>query len=59
MEQIIIDIDNDANVQLTVKGIKGASCTKVTEQIEKALGTVESSRKTSDFHQKGQTHVQH
>jgi hypothetical protein len=53
VEEIIITIDNDANVEVAVKGVKGKSCKEITEKIEKAIGRVESSRTTAEFHQKG------
>lgn len=59
MEEIIINIDSDANVQLTVKGVKGPSCRELTDKIEKAIGKVDADRTTSEFHQKGEHHVGH
>lgn len=49
---MIIEIDLEGSVQLTVKGVKGKACKKVSEQIEKALGKTISSKPTNEMTEK-------
>jgi len=51
MSQIIIDIDADGNTTVSVKGVKGKSCTDLSKNIEAALGKVTRDDKTPEFHQ--------
>lgn len=37
---------------IQVQGVKGASCQKMTEDLEQALGTVKAEVKTSEFYEK-------
>ena len=39
-EEIIVEVDTDANVTVSVNGVKGKSCQDITRNLEKALGTV-------------------
>jgi len=47
-EKIIVDISNGKST-VTVKGVKGASCTELTSQLEEALGTSTGRTITSDY----------
>lgn len=49
--QVIIDIDAEGNTTVSVKGVKGKSCTDLTKYIEAALGKVTRDDKTPEFHQ--------
>lgn len=51
MEELIINVDSDGAVQITVKGVKGKSCKDVTKQIEQALGKVTSDKPTAEMNQ--------
>ena len=51
-QKMIVEIDETGSVQITVKGVKGKSCKKVSEQIEKALGRTTSSVPTSEMNEK-------
>ena len=50
MEEILIDIAPNGDVKVEGHGIKGPDCVKLTAEIEKALGTVESKRLKADYH---------
>jgi hypothetical protein len=51
MQTITIEIDETGR-RFTVgaEGVDGPDCKKLTESIERALGDVESVRKTAEFH---------
>ena len=50
-EQIIIEINEDGEAKVEVKGHAGAGCKALTENIEKALGATVQDVKTAEFHQ--------
>ena len=50
MHQIIIEISPTGESSIKVQGHKGTKCTKLTADIEKALGKVISSKKTSEYY---------
>ena len=45
----------DGQVRLATRGLKGKTCLTETEALEKALGTVESRTRTSEFYQQPAT----
>ena len=45
----------DGQVRLETRGLKGKTCLTETEALEKALGTVESRTRTSEFYQQPAT----
>ncbi|BDG09442.1 DUF2997 domain-containing protein [Anaeromyxobacter paludicola] len=49
--EIEVEIDPQGNVKLTTRGLKGQSCLKQTEQLEKALGKVAAREKTREFYE--------
>lgn len=49
-EQVIVEIDEQGNSTVTVKGVAGVSCKSITEDLEKALGKVTEDKKTSDYY---------
>lgn len=51
MEELLIQVNPDGSIQITVKGIKGRACKDVTRQIERALGHVVSDKPTSEMHE--------
>lgn len=52
--EITIDIDTQGNVVIGTKGVKGPECKQLTKQLEKDIGTVTSSRKTAEYHERPQ-----
>ena len=48
-ETVIVSVDQDGNVKVSVEGVSGPHCKKVSEAIEKALGGVTNSEVTADF----------
>jgi hypothetical protein len=42
-------IDAEGDVQLHVQGVKGESCTKLTSDIERALGNVKERKLTEEY----------
>lgn len=51
MGEIEITFDLDGTSEIKVNGIKGTSCKDITKPFEKALGTIDSDKKTSEFYQ--------
>ncbi len=51
--EIEVTIDPEGNVKLVTHGLKGQSCMKETEQLEKALGKVTAREKTREFYEQG------
>jgi hypothetical protein len=49
-EELEITIGADGEVSIHVSGAGGASCMKLTEDLEKALGVVLSREKTSEYY---------
>jgi hypothetical protein len=45
----------DGQVRLETRGLKGKTCLTETEALEKAIGTVESRTRTSEFYQQPAT----
>jgi len=54
VKEITITIAPDGSVITQVKGIKGAGCKTLTNQIEKALGSVASNKATPEMFEKAQ-----
>jgi hypothetical protein len=54
MPEINVLIKEDGEIQIDVKGAKGADCAKLTEDIEDALGDVQSRKKKPEFYQKSE-----
>ncbi len=46
-----ITIDLGGQTEIKVEGVAGPGCSNLTKQIEAALGTVTSDKKTPEFHQ--------
>lgn len=50
-KEVIATIDEDGEVTVSVRGVKGKACLKLTEQIEKLLGGKVVERKlTREYH---------
>lgn len=56
--EVEIEIDEVGNTTIHVKGVKGKSCTSVSELFEKVLGTVKSRSCTTEFYEQGQVNRQ-
>ena len=48
-EYITVEIDELGKPTISVSGVKGSSCKDLTEQLEKALGSVDTSDNTREF----------
>jgi hypothetical protein len=48
---IIFTIDNAGNITITVEGAKGRDCTKLTQELEAALGVVIDREYTSEYYE--------
>lgn len=55
MEEIKIVIGKGGKITLGVHGLKGSACSDLTKKLEKALGDVESSRKTDEYYENEST----
>jgi len=49
-----ITFNADGSTDIKVEGVKGSSCTKLTEDIESAIGVTKSSKKTREYREKEQ-----
>ena len=49
MEEIFVDCDPHGGVAVSVKGVKGSGCKKLTAEFEKSLGKEMSSEKTREY----------
>ena len=54
-QEIEFSINPDGSVEIAVKGAKGQSCTKLTQEIEEALGIVRNRTYTSEYYQQEET----
>ncbi len=50
-KEIYVTIDEEGNTQITVKGVKGESCRKLTKELEEALGLTTSDVVTAEFYE--------
>lgn len=50
MEEITIRVGKDGKINLSVAGVKGTSCKDLTKALEKAIGSVESTKNTSEMY---------
>ncbi|MFA5758112.1 MAG: DUF2997 domain-containing protein [Clostridia bacterium] len=50
MKKVVFTQDEDGNVQIATKGIKGMSCLKETKDLEQALGTPKDIKHTSEYY---------
>ena len=48
---IVFDIDPDGNITITVEGVKGKDCEKITQELEESLGVVIDRQFTSEYYQ--------
>lgn len=60
MKRIEIEIDEQGEVSVEVSGAYGQECEAMTADIEKALGTVSSRKRKSEYYraQRQQQHIQ-
>lgn len=49
--KVTLLIAEDGAVQIDVEGVKGKTCTALTADVEKALGTVKSRTEKAEYHQ--------
>ncbi len=50
MAEIKMRIAKDGKLKIAVNGVKGSACKDLTKALEKALGTVESTKATSEMY---------
>ena len=55
MEEITVEINPQGEVKVSVKGVKGKSCTMLTKELEAALGDIEHTQVTREFIEHEQT----
>lgn len=51
MQELEISIDRDGKVSITVRGVKGESCTDLTKVLEEALGKLEERQYTEEYYE--------
>lgn len=50
-QQVIVDVSPEGDVKVEAKGVVGSGCQKLTEAIERAIGTTTKDQKKPEFHQ--------
>ena len=55
---ILFSIDGSGNITITVEGVKGKDCEKVTKEIEEALGVVVNRQHTPEYYQEEEERIQ-
>ncbi len=53
--ELNISIGPDGNIEIEVKGVKGADCLAITKELEEALGVVRTREHTSEYYQQKQS----
>jgi len=48
-QEIIVNCYDDGTVEVKAEGFKGGTCYEATAFLEKALGRIKKTRKTSDY----------
>jgi hypothetical protein len=51
MQELEITIDKNGRVQVAVRGVHGEGCLTLTENLEKAIGTVEEREYTPEYYE--------
>eukprot|EP00903_Cladosiphon_okamuranus_P009032 g8637.t1 len=59
LQELIVDFTDDGRILLEVKGVKGAECRAITEDLIKALGDVITTENTEEYFQEEIVNVQH
>lgn len=57
-EMVIVEIDEEGNPKISVKGVKGKGCKALTESLEKRLGVVATDVPTLEMNETEVTHGQ-
>lgn len=52
MPEIEVTIDENGNVKMEVKGAKSETCRKLTQELEKGLGTVKERKLKPEFYER-------
>ena len=53
-DEVIVTVNTDAGVTVTVNGVTGKRCKEITAQLEKALGKTTKSKLTADYYKQKQ-----
>lgn len=56
-EVVTVDIDKLGNPKISVAGVAGSSCTDLTRELERALGSTTSDVKTADYGKTEKAHT--
>lgn len=56
--EILFTIDDIGNITITVEGVKGKDCEKITREIEQALGVVVNRQHTTEYYQEAEERIQ-
>jgi hypothetical protein len=56
--EILFTIDPNGNISITVEGVKGGDCLKITEELEKAFGIVLDREHTAEYYQEEEERLQ-
>lgn len=55
-QEVIVDISPEGEIEISVNGVKGQSCTDITKNLEKALGVGGERTLTKEYHEKNDSH---
>jgi len=50
MPEIIVTVKKNGNLKINANGFEGKECTKITEPLERALGTVQDQAHKSEYY---------
>ena len=54
-EEITVTINEDASIEVAVKGVAGRSCLSLTKELESALGNKVSDKQTGEMYESERT----
>ncbi|WP_028973402.1 DUF2997 domain-containing protein [Spirochaeta cellobiosiphila] len=57
--ELEVTISETGEVELTVKGVNGPQCLRITKELEEALGLVSDRQKTSDYYKESDDQTGH
>lgn len=55
-QEVIVDISPEGEIEISVNGVKGQSCTDITKNLEKALGVEGQRTLTNEYYEKNDSH---
>lgn len=54
MQEIVVTVSKDGSTKISVNGVSGPGCQKLSESIEKSLGKTVTTELTSEYYQESE-----